>query len=80
MKMYRSDKTAQRIQRAMPKRASKKNPVIEEFDKTGNIPKSPRVTAYTKAIPKKKKKKGNQLTGTAYAVRRRKYQIDKATK
>ena len=79
MKMYRSDKTAQRVQRAMPKRASKKNPVIEEFDKTGNIPKSPRVTAYTKAIPKKKKK-GNQLTGTAYAVRRRKHQIDDASK
>ena len=80
MKMYRSDKTAQRVQRAMPKRASKKNPVIEEFDKTGNIPKSPRVTAYTKAIPKKKKRKSTGPVGTAYAPRRRKYQVDDASK
>ena len=79
--MYRNDKTAQRVQRAMPKRASRKNPAIEAFDRTGEVSTGgPRQTAYTKKKAVRKKRKGPQLTGTAYAPRKRKYQVDKATK
>ena len=81
MKMYRNKAVAERVQRVMPKKASRKNPAIEAFDRTGEVSTGgPRQTAYTKAVPKKKKRKGPQLTGTAYAPRKRKYQVDKATK